>query len=135
MFVDHTGLEVDAFRITLLQVTGSVKEFIKERAHLLPTSEAAAAERTCIESSVVLSTHEVDASHQQVTRQPQVPDIHVSDCNKDPDQNLPVYDSCSLEENDSDVTSNSIYTNPIWENCDQDATNGDCQILWFQTNS
>jgi hypothetical protein len=117
-FADHTGLDVDAFRVTLLQITGNVKEFIKERAHLLLTSEAAAAERTCIESSEVLSTHEVDASHQQVTRQHQVPDVHVSNCDKDPDQDLPIYDSFSLEETDSDVTSNSIYTNPIWENFD-----------------
>lgn len=54
-----------------------------------------------------------------------VPEIHVSDCDKDPVQDLPIYDSCPLEETDSDVTTNSIYMNPIWENCDQDATNGD----------
>lgn len=67
----------------------------------------------------------MDASHQQVTRQHQALDFHVSDYDKDPDQDLPTYDSCPLEETDSDVMSNSIYTNPIWENCDQDTTKGD----------
>ena len=62
-FADHTGLDVDAFRVTLLQITGKVKEFIKERAHLLTTSETATAERTCIESPDILSTHGGDALH------------------------------------------------------------------------
>lgn len=124
-FADHTGLEVDNFRVTLLQIIGKVKEFIKARTHLLLTSNVVTTEMTLLESPAVLSTHEVDASHQQVTRQHQAPDVHVSDYDKDPDQDLPIYDSCPLEETDSDVMSNSIYTNPIWENCDHDTTKGD----------
>jgi hypothetical protein len=124
-FVDHTGLDVDAFRVTLLQITGNGKEFIKERAHLLSTSETAAAERSFIESPDTLFTHEVDASHQQVTKQHPASEVHASDFDKDPDQDLPIYDSCPLEETGIDVTYNSIYTNPVWENSDQDATIGD----------
>lgn len=33
-FANHTGFEVDAFRDTLLQLTGNVKKFIEARAHL-----------------------------------------------------------------------------------------------------
>lgn len=62
-FADHTGLEVDAFRVTLLHITGNVKEFIKARAHIPQTSVAVAVERTRIESYAGFSTHEVDASH------------------------------------------------------------------------
>jgi hypothetical protein len=124
-FVDHTGLEVDAFRITLLQITRSVKESIKERAHLLSTNETAAAERSFIVAPDTLFAPEVDASHQQVTKQHPASEGHASDYDKDPDQDLPTYDSCPLEETDIDVTSNSIYTNPVWENSDQDTTIGD----------
>jgi hypothetical protein len=35
-FADHTGIEVDTFRDTLLQLMGNVKEFIEERAHHTP---------------------------------------------------------------------------------------------------
>ena len=31
-FADHTGIEVDMFRDTLLQLVGNVKEFIEEKA-------------------------------------------------------------------------------------------------------
>ena len=35
-FATHTGIEVDVFRVTLLQLMGNVKEYIEERAqHIL----------------------------------------------------------------------------------------------------
>jgi Tfp pilus assembly major pilin PilA len=34
-FADYTGVEVDMFRVTLLQLMGNVKEYIEERQHKL----------------------------------------------------------------------------------------------------
>ena len=64
-FANHTGFEVDAFRDTLLQLTGNVKEFIEVRAHLQQSSVTVIVERTTNESSAGFSTQDVDTAHQQ----------------------------------------------------------------------
>ena len=64
-FASHTGFEVDAFRDTLLQLTGNVKKFIEARAHLQQSSDTVIVERTTNDSSERLSTPVLDTAHQQ----------------------------------------------------------------------
>ncbi|PWA61472.1 Actin-binding, cofilin/tropomyosin type [Artemisia annua] len=117
-FADHTGIEVDTYRDTLLILMGNVKEFINERKLNQQCSDTTVDKHDTNDSSWAYTTHRIDINHRSEKVQVPSAEVHVTDQHdvlsnegQHTDQIKPTYDTYLLEKTDSNIISNSTNMN------------------------
>ena len=141
-FADHTGIEVDTFRDTLLILLGNIKEFINERELNQQCSDTTVDKHDTNDSSWTYTTYGIDINHRSDNVQVPSAEVHVTDQHdglsnerQHTDQIKPTYDTYLLEKTDSNIISDSTNMNHKGGESDQYAEHADESSYLFMVES